>query len=99
MEPAAFAAMVATIREVERALGSAEKRVTDSERTNRPIARRGVYTARDLPVGHVLAIEDLAILRPENGTSPMEVDAFVGRALAVGLPRHASLDRSALVEN
>jgi N,N'-diacetyllegionaminate synthase len=88
MEPAEFARMVAGIRDVSAALGSAVKAPTASELENRPIARRGVYAARDLAAGEVIAADDLVMLRPETTVSPMEVDRIVGRPLASAVARH-----------
>lgn len=88
MEPAEFARLVAGIREVSAALGSAVKAPNPSELENRPIARRGVYAARDLEPGEVIAADDLVMLRPETDLSPMEVDRIVGRPVTTSVARH-----------
>lgn len=88
MEPDDFARLVAGIREIERALGSSEKRITDSERANRPVARRGVYASRDMQVGEILTMEDVVCLRPEAELSPMAIDSVLGRRLVSALARH-----------
>jgi sialic acid synthase SpsE len=88
MEPDEFAELVANIREIERALGSPEKSITNSERENRPVARRGVYAARDLPAGTVLSLDDVVCLRPETELSPMAIDTVIGVPLARAVGRH-----------
>lgn len=88
MEPGDFAELVANIRQIERALGSPEKGITDSERENRPVARRGVYAARDLPAGTVLTMDDVVCLRPETALSPMDIDQVIGVPLAQAVGRH-----------
>ena len=88
MEPDDFAALVAQIREIERALGSDQKTITDSERENRPVARRGVYAARDLEAGTILTLDDVVCLRPETELSPMAIDSVLGQPLAVAVARH-----------
>lgn len=89
MEPAAFAQLVSSIREVERVLGSTVKVITESERENRIVARRGVYAARDLAVGDTLSFDDLVCLRPETPLSPMHIDSLIGRPIAVAIARHS----------
>lgn len=91
MEPDDFAALVDGIRQIERSLGSTEKLVTASERENRPVARRGVYAARDLEVGDVLELDDLVCLRPETALSPMAIDSVIGRRVAVPIARRTPI--------
>jgi len=98
MEAADFAKMVTSIREVGRALGSPLKAVTDSERDNRTIVRRGVYAARDLPAGAVLGWDDIVCLRPENGLSPMRLDDVIGRPLRHALLRHEPVSLDAVLD-
>lgn len=89
MEPDSFAQLVASIREIERVLGSPVKEITESERENRVVARRGVYAARDLVAGETLSLDDLVCLRPETPLSPMQIDSLIGRPIAVALARHS----------
>jgi len=91
MEPDEFASLVVSIREVEVALGSSEKRVTESERENRPVVRRGVYAARDIAAGETLTLADLVCLRPETEISPMGIDRVLGKKLNRSLARHAPI--------
>ncbi len=85
LEPAELTAMVAAIRNIERALGDGRKRPSASELPNRLIARKSVHLAVDRPAGHVLAATDLIMKRPGDGISPMLVDSLVGRRLAHAL--------------
>jgi sialic acid synthase SpsE len=81
MEPAEFAALVEDLRSVERALGSGEKRPTASEQEARQLARRGLWTTRDLPAGRVLGPEDVVALRPATGLPASALASVVGRRL------------------
>jgi N-acetylneuraminate synthase len=96
MEPGPFAELVRSIRDVELALGSSAKAITESEAENRSIARRGVYTSRDIAAGDVLTLEDIVCLRPETELSPMEIDSILGRRLLVAVPKHTAIDASSL---
>jgi sialic acid synthase SpsE len=82
LEPAELAALVAAVREVERALGDGVKRPTASEVPVRAVARKSLVAARDLPAGQRLTTEDVAILRPGTGLSPAALDTVLGRRLA-----------------
>ena len=88
MEPEEFALMVQTIREVELSLGSDKKLVSSSERMNIPIARRGLYAARDIPAGSVITSEDLIALRPEALVSPMEYDSIIDAVATRSFSKH-----------
>jgi N-acetylneuraminate synthase len=96
MEPDDFARLVRDIREIERSLGSSEKSITPSERENRPIARRGVYAARELAAGEVLGWDDVVCLRPESGMSPMDLDSVIGKPLVRALALHEPVDPTAV---
>lgn len=88
MEPEEFSLLVRTIREIESVLGVEEKLVTESERHNIHIARRGLYAARDIAPGETLTLENVIALRPESVISPMEVDRVLGKTASRGFRRH-----------
>lgn len=74
-DPASFAALVASIRRVERMLGDGEKRVAACE----GIIGRSCVAARDLPAGHALLVRDIAFKRPGRGVRPYAVRSLIGR--------------------
>lgn len=86
-----LAALVRQIRDVEQALGSAEKRPTASELPIRALVRRSVTTVRPMRAGEVLRAGDIALLRPGTGIPPGEADRAVGRALARDVPAGTTL--------
>jgi N,N'-diacetyllegionaminate synthase len=92
MEPDEFALMVRTIREVEQALGSANKVVSPSERVNIPIARRGLYAARPIAAGSPVTADDVIALRPEAHISPMRYDDVIGSTATRAYATHEALD-------
>jgi len=51
------------------------------EATARRNARRSLVAARDLPIGHVLEVADLAIKRPAFGLPPSALNWVIGRPL------------------
>lgn len=78
LDPAELAAMVKSIRNIEEALGSEKKMVSNSERPNIAIARKSIVAACDIKAGEILSEANLTVKRPGNGLSPMQWDAVIG---------------------
>lgn len=97
LTPDELAALVCQIRAVERAMGSAEKRPTDSELPVRELVRRSVTTTRDLPVGIPVSADDLCLLRPGTGIAPRELGAVLGRLTSRAIPAGTTLQWSDFV--
>jgi N-acetylneuraminate synthase len=79
LEPGDFAAMVAGIREVGRALGSAQKRPAKAELANVAAARKSLVAARAVRKGEAFSPENLAVMRPGGGISPMRYWEWLGK--------------------
>ncbi len=85
MDPASWRDMVERTRELERALGSPEKRVVENEQATVIVQRRCLRAAREIKAGEVLTRDMIEALRPATpgAIMPYEIDAVVGtRALA-----------------
>ncbi|MCM1137250.1 MAG: N-acetylneuraminate synthase [Duncaniella sp.] len=78
LEPSELAEMVKAVRNIEKALGTREKRVTDSEKSNIEVARKSIVAACDIRKGEILTEDNLAVKRPGNGITPMAWDAVIG---------------------
>jgi N-acetylneuraminate synthase len=85
IEPADFTALVRAIRDTRSALGAGQKVRRPSEDEIARVARRSLFTARDLPLGRRLADGDLKAIRPGTGISPDQLPAFIGRRLVRAL--------------
>jgi N,N'-diacetyllegionaminate synthase len=79
LEPAELAAMVAAIRNIERALGDGVKRVAAGEAPNVAVARKSIVASRPIAAGERYSAENLAVKRPGTGVSPMRWDEVLGR--------------------
>lgn len=77
-DPDELRRMTAAIREVELALGSTEKRPTDSELPNRAVARKSIVAATAIRRGEVLTEKNITTKRPGTGLSPMLWDSVIG---------------------
>lgn len=94
LEPHELKAMVEQVRAVEAALGSAEKRPSNSELPVRDLVRRSVTLVRDVKAGERFAVEDLTLLRPGNGIQPAHLAAVRGRSAARDLSAGSTLEWS-----
>ena len=82
LEPAELRAMVTAIREVEAALGSAQKLITKSERSNILVARKSLVALMAIAQGEVFTQENLGVKRPGTGVSPLLYWHYLGRKAA-----------------
>ena len=78
LEPDELAAMIRSIRNVEKAIGTGEKIPSESEKKNMPIARKSIIAARDIKKGEILTEQNLTTKRPGNGISPMKWNEVIG---------------------
>lgn len=78
LEPHELKAMIDSIRNIERALGSAEKKASASETPNKAVARKSIVAKRDIVAGEILSEENITTKRPGNGISPMRWNEVLG---------------------
>lgn len=76
--PEEFKAMVDGIREVERAVGQAVKRLSRGEIMNRELLAKSVVAKTFIPDGTVITREMLTTKSPAKGLSPQRIDEVVG---------------------
>ena len=81
LEPDELVHMVKSIRNIEKALGRAEKEPTASEKKNIAIARKSLHLSNSLKKGDKIKREDLVLLRPGNGISGMRINKIIGKEL------------------
>jgi N-acetylneuraminate synthase len=78
LEPRDFQTLVRSIREIEAALGSAEKRILDGEWPGRRRLAKSVAAARAIPAGTTIRSEMLTVKGPGTGISPRFLARLVG---------------------
>lgn len=78
LDPDELKAMVSAIRNIEKALGTGHKTISESECKNIEIARKSIVAARDIQEGELLTEENITVKRPGNGISPMRWNEVVG---------------------
>jgi N-acetylneuraminate synthase len=79
LEPNELIQMVKSIRNIEMAMGSGLKEPSPSELKNMAIARKSIHAARDIEEGSIIMEQDLVMLRPGDGISPMDMDKIIGK--------------------
>ncbi|MCF6278218.1 MAG: N-acetylneuraminate synthase family protein [Anaerolineales bacterium] len=87
MNPENWAEMVAQVRTLERALGSADKFVTPSEKETYQLQRRCLRAAREIKAGEIFTAEMVEPLRPATpgAIMPWELDNVIGKRALVDM--------------
>ena len=97
LEPNEFWALVRAVRNIESAIsGSGIKEPSESELKNKEIARKSIHLNKELEAGHIIKIEDLVMLRPAIGISPMQIDEVLGKRLIRNLPKSSLINKEDL---
>lgn len=82
LEPHELTDMVKAIRNVKQCLGSATKKITDSERQNLIAARRSIVAAKNIRKGEQFTESNITTKRPGGNLSPMMWDNVIGKTAA-----------------
>lgn len=88
MTPATWKNMVDRTRELERALGSADKSIAGNELDTTVVQRRCLRAARDLKAGEVLTRESIEVLRPATpgAIKPNQIQLVIGTRILKDTP-------------
>ncbi len=78
-EPVDFARMIRSIRNIDLALGSFDKAVSQSEQKNMIAARKSIVAACDIKKGDLFTENNLTTKRPGDGISPMKWFDVIGK--------------------
>ena len=78
-EPDEFSRMIRSIRNIDRALGSYDKIVSESEMRNITAARKSIVAAKAIRAGEVFTEDNLTTKRPGDGISPMKWFDVIGQ--------------------
>ena len=79
LEPDELKQMVTSIRNIEKALGTGEKKPSESENKNINIARKSIVASKNIKMGEVFTEENISVKRPGNGISPMKWCEVLGK--------------------
>jgi len=79
LKPEELKKMIATIREVEKALGNGVKKPTEREEEIKKFVRRSIVAKRFIPEGTVITEDMLTFKRPGTGIEPKYLNFIIGR--------------------
>jgi len=88
MNPTSWAEMVTATRQLERAMGSANKTIAENEHDTAVVQRRCLRAAQDIKAGQTLTRETIDVLRPATpgAIMPYDIDLVVGRVARQDIP-------------
>ena len=88
MNPTSWAEMVTATRQLERAMGSANKTIAENEHDTAVVQRRCLRAAQDIKAGQTLTREMIDVLRPATpgAIMPYDIDLVVGRVARQDIP-------------
>jgi N-acetylneuraminate synthase/N,N'-diacetyllegionaminate synthase len=88
LTPEELKLMVVSIRNIEFAIsGSGIKEPSLSEQKNSLIARKSIHTNKLIKKGQTIKKEDLIMMRPGDGISPMLIESVIGSLTNKNLPQ------------
>ena len=79
IDPEELKAMVSSIRNIEKALGSSIKKPSKSEIPNIIMARKSIVARKSIKKGELFTEKNITIKRPGIGISPMKWDTILGK--------------------
>jgi len=79
LDPDELKTMIATIRQIEVALGQPQKYPTPSEIKNRDIVRKSLVSNQDIQSGEIFSEKNIDVKRPGTGTSPLKYWDWIGQ--------------------
>lgn len=80
LEPSDMRAFVASIRDLEKALGNTRRIMSEDERKRALTVRRSVVASRNIQVGEKVNRETIEFSRPGSGIRPAMSDLIMGRS-------------------
>jgi len=88
MTPHTWREMVNRTRELERAMGSADKSISGNEKDTTVVQRRCLRAARDIQAGEVFTREMIDVLRPATpgAIRPDQVNRVIGTRALTAIP-------------
>jgi sialic acid synthase len=87
---------VRDLRRADLVMGNGQKRIENFELDARKKMGKGIYAARALAAGHILARPDVCFKSPANDSPPYLFDLMIGRKLKVDLQEEAAVNLTML---
>ncbi len=91
LDPEELKQMVVSIRNLEKAMGSAEKKPNKSEEKMMLLVRKSLIAAREIKKGKKIEAADLIIKRPGIGMAPEQYDHVIGKKTKTNIAKDEML--------
>lgn len=91
LEPDELKRLIDAARNIEKAMGTARKTVSEAEQKTKKVTRRGIYAARDLNAGQRIDERDLIYLRPVQHMEASEYLKVIGKRLNRAIKKYEPL--------
>lgn len=99
LTPEELKQMVTSIRNIELAIsGNGIKEPSISEQKNLLIARKSIHTNKIIKKGQTIKKEDLIMMRPGDGISPMLIEGVIGSFANKNLPQGYKISQTDLTK-
>jgi N-acetylneuraminate synthase/sialic acid synthase len=99
LEPPGLKKLARDFHRAQEALGDGVKKFLPCEAKPLYKMAKKLVAARDLPAGHVLSLQDVAIKSPGDGLPPYELDAVLGKTLSRALKEDENISFEGLVSS
>lgn len=86
LEPQGLAKLIRDIRQIELALGSPHRFLSQGEMMNRENLAKSLVAAKDIKSGEVITRDAIAVRSPGKGVSPQRIDDLVGKTAVRDIP-------------
>ncbi len=97
LEPAEFAKMVKSIRNIEKALGNGIKKPTPEELKIKKVVRKSIVSKDHIPQGTIITKDMLEFKRPGTGIEPKNVDQVIGKKTTKNIPKDTLITWNQLI--
>lgn len=94
LNPKEFKALVQSVRNAERALGTGEKNLFQSEREIAKVARKSLVASMAVKKGERFTKENLSVKRPGTGLPPKKYDDVIGTRATRDVPADTLLTKN-----
>lgn len=92
-DPEGLKKYIDTLNKAFISLNVTPSHISAEEAVTKVRARRGVYAARNLPVGHIIKEGDLLYVRPSSSGEETSVEDFAGQRVTENIPKYAAINR------
>jgi sialic acid synthase SpsE len=92
-DPEDLRKLVAEIGRIESMKGMRDNAISVEEAANKRVMRRSLHAAKDISSGERIMLDAIAVLRPEDGLSPNELDKLIGKTVCVDIKKGSALKR------